>query len=113
MADAKSGKRGSDQGGQRGVELLDFLGDRESPEPIETVMERGWIAAEGDEPEELAYARSHQTVYIPPGVRGGQSKVDIDAVLELEEIGYRKASFAMPTPDAQHLPGRESRTATA
>ena len=104
MPDKESGNKGSD-GRQRGVEPLD-LGDREPPEPLETVMQRAWIAAEGDEPEELTYARTHRTVYIPPGVRGGKSKIDIDDVEGIEEGGYQKASFLVPTPDALHLPGR-------
>lgn len=106
MANDTPGKKGSERERKRGVDLLEFMGERDAPEDLASVMQRRWVTAEGDEPEDLAHARTHQTLYIPPGARGGKAKVDIDDVDGLDVAGYRKASFPVPSPDALHLPGR-------
>jgi V8-like Glu-specific endopeptidase len=81
------------------------MGDQGAPEELESVMQRRPIPGEGDPPAEFARARTTRTVYIPGGKRGAKPEIDLESVKGVENGGYWKVSFDLPSPDARHLPG--------
>ncbi len=89
---------------RRGVDLDEFLGDRDAPDRLERVVQRRCTPPTDDEPDELRRARTHRRVIVPP---------DADDV-EVEPCGidglddYRQIRVRADTPFAAHLPGRHA-----
>jgi len=67
-------------------------------------MQRAPLAAEKPPPDELVYAQTHRTIYLPSGTRGEKPRLEVDPVTG--QRGYWKASFELPSPFAAHLPGK-------
>lgn len=91
-----------------GVGLLEFLGQQDPPEKLESVMQRPPVAGEPKPPKEFLTARTQRTVYVPPVGRAGKPRLDFEPVEGKGAKGYWKASFELPSPDSAHLPGNSA-----
>lgn len=96
----RGGKSDGDNGG-----LLEFRGEQGDPESLDRVMQRPFEVAGEEVPDDLEHARTHASVFIPPGPRGGKGKVEVE---EIEDSDYLRATFNVSEPGAIHLPGREA-----
>ena len=92
----------------KGVDLLEFRGDRDEPESLEKVMQRKPIAASGDVPKDFAYARENRTIYLSGGPRGGKPSIALDRAETADDQDYYRLTVPAATPDALHLPGRSA-----
>lgn len=89
------------------VNLTAFHGSEDTPDDLESVFHRPWLRPEQEEPNELSFARTHRTVYVPTD-DSGEYDIDVSPDEHLDELECVRVSFRVEGRRDLHLLGERA-----